>query len=235
MRTAAIVLAGGAGTRLEHSENKVYLQVADRPLLAWSLRTFASSPLIDRVVLVIREGDADRAQAVLAGAPAEKLVATVEGGTTRQASEYAGLAVLAAEIEDGAVDLVCIHDAARPFVSQELLTRLLRTARDFGGALPGLPVEQELLLRADDDGHAVPVPTSDLRRVQTPQAFRARPLLKAHRAAKETAFHGADTAETIERFGDLDVQVVPGDPRNMKITFAQDLSEAEELATRWEG
>lgn len=234
MSTAAILVAGGASTRVQHAENKVYLPVAGRPLVAWSLAGLASSPLIDVIVLVIRAGDAERAQAVLAAEPIDKLVAVVEGGATRQASELAGLQALSEVIESGGVELVCIHDAARPFVSQDLLARVLRTARERGGALPGLPLEYDLLLRMAAGGDAETVPTADLRRVQTPQAFRARPLLAAYRAARKADFHGVDTATSVEHFGDLDVRVVPGDPRNVKVTFAQDLVTVEELAARWE-
>lgn len=234
MSTAAIVLAGGAGTRLQHPENKVYLPVAGRSLLAWSLRAFQASSLIDAVVLVIRGGDAERARAVLAATPTAKLLAVVDGGATRHESEHAGLEALATAIEAGRIDLVCVHDAARPFISQELLAEVLTTARDSGGALPGLPVGHDHLLRIDEDGHPVPVETSDLRRVQTPQAFLARPLLEAHRAAAHAGFQGVDTAEAVERFSELSVRVVVGDPRNVKVTVIEDLGVVEQLAADWE-
>jgi 2-C-methyl-D-erythritol 4-phosphate cytidylyltransferase len=232
VRTAAILLAGGAGTRLHPSENKVYLPVADRPLLTWSLRTLETSPLIDDIVLVIRAADAGRARRVVDANPSVKLRAPVEGGAIRHASEQAGLDTLAPEIESGDVGLVVIHDAARPFVSHGLLARVVRTAQAVGGAIPGLPLEAGVCT-AGEAQRAVPVRHEDLRRVQTPQAFRAAELLAAYRAAAAAGFHGVDTAESVERFSDLEVRVVDGDPRNLKVTFVEDLFTIEELAASW--
>lgn len=230
-RTAAIVLAGGVGSRLRR-ENKVYLPIGSRPLLAWSLETFQASELVDEIVLVIRGADANRAQSVIAATPAPKLTRVVEGGATRHASEHAGLEALAPHIERGEIDLVLIHDAARPFVTHELVAAVVDAARASGGAVPGLPVETHVF-RSTDAVHLVSVQADDLRRVQTPQAFRARELLAAYRAAAAEGFHGVDTAESVERFTDLSVQIVNGDPDNIKVTFVEDLFTAEDLASRF--
>lgn len=234
MTTAAIVLAGGAGTRLNPSENKVYLPVAGRPLLAWSLQSFEDSELVDEIVLVIRSEDRERARSFVQATPLRKLGTVVEGGPTRHASEHAGLEALASRIEHGGVDLVCIHDAARPFVGQAMLARILRSAREHGGAVPGLEVPGSVLLRAtEDERPTASVATHDLRRVQTPQAFHARALVTAYRRAAQEGFAGVDTAESVERYSDLSVRVVDGDPDNIKVTFVEDLFAVEALATRW--
>ncbi|QBI19260.1 2-C-methyl-D-erythritol 4-phosphate cytidylyltransferase [Egibacter rhizosphaerae] len=237
MTACAILLAGGAGTRLHQSENKVYLPVADRPLVAWSLDAFERSPLINEIVLVIREEDRGRIEEVLAGHPTSKVGTIVEGGATRHASEHAGLEAVAPRIDTGEIDLVLIHDGARPFVRQRLLRRIVETARAVGGAVPGMELDAPVLLRAgsDRDGEQAVLPTDDLRRVQTPQAFRASDLLRTYREAAKVGFAGVDTSESVERFSDLDVEVVPGDPDNIKVTFVQDLFAVEELAVRWPG
>jgi 2-C-methyl-D-erythritol 4-phosphate cytidylyltransferase len=232
--TAAIVLAGGSGTRLRRSENKVFLPLRDRTLLAWSLAVFEQSPLVDLIVLVLRAGDEDRAAAVTDPLELTKLSGTVVGGVTRHDSERAGLELLAPDIEAGRIDLVAIHDAARPFVRELLLERVLTTARELGGAVPSLELTGEFLLRVGTDGAPAPVPTTELRRVQTPQAFRARELLAAYRRASEEGFHGVDTAESVERFSELEVGIVAGDPDNVKVTFLEDLILAEELARTWD-
>lgn len=234
MSTVAIVLAGGSGSRMERRENKVYLTLDGRPLLAWSLAVFDRSDAVDRVVLVVREGDDDLARAVLDDVRPSKLTDIVHGGATRHDSEHAGLESIADDIASGAVDLVAIHDAARPFVTQDLLCRVLRRAREVGGAVPGFELGGEFLLRVNDDEPPAPVPTSELRRVQTPQAFHARELLEAYRRASADGFHGVDTAESVERYSDLVVEVVEGDPRNIKVTFVGDLVAAEELAAGWQ-
>ncbi len=235
MSTVAVLLAGGSGTRLQRAENKVYLNVGDRPLLAWSLDVFERSPLIDRIVLVVRDQDDDRAQRIITGAGIRKVDRLVRGGATRHESEHAALEAIAPEILDGTIDLVLIHDAARPFVRQALLDRIVHTAARVGGAVPGLPVDGDFLLRVVDDGRApTPVPTDELRRVQTPQAFHAAPLLAAYRQASDEGFHGVDTAGSVERYSDLHVELVPGDHDNVKITYVEDLLLAQSLATTWD-
>lgn len=233
-RSAAVLLAGGSGTRMERTENKVYLEVGGQTLLAWSLATFQRSPSIERIVLVVREGDEPRADAIVGEVGADKVTDMVLGGDTRHESEQSGLEALAGPIGSGDLDLVLIHDAARPFVSADLLARIVAAAREVGGAVPGLPLEGEFLLRTTDENMApTPVPTTELRRVQTPQAFHAAPLLHAYREASQAGFHGVDTAETVERFSNLEVRVVPGDPDNIKVTYLEDLVTAEELARSW--
>jgi 2-C-methyl-D-erythritol 4-phosphate cytidylyltransferase len=233
-RSAVVLLAGGSGTRMERLENKVYLEVGGRTLLAWSLATFQRSPSIERIVLVVREGDEPRAEAIVKEVGADKVSDLVLGGSTRHESEQAGLEALAAAIGSDELDLILIHDAARPFVSAALLARIITTAREVGGAVPGLPLDGEFLLRTTDDGAApTPVPTNELRRVQTPQAFHAAQLLRAYREASAAGFHGVDTAETVERFSTLEVRVIPGDADNIKVTYLEDLVTAEELARSW--
>jgi len=231
MTTTAILLAGGSGTRLGAGDNKAYLELDGHPLVAWSLAAFERCERIDDVVLVTRPEDRERALAVAAATGATKLRDVVAGGATRHASEQAGLDAIATRIASGAVSLVAIHDAARPFVSAALLTQLLETAAARGGSVPGLPVGTPSLIRTAHDG--VPgtatstlIATATLRRMQTPQAFRAAELLAAYRAATAAGFHGVDTAETVERHGGLEIVVVAGDPENRKVTYADDLAAA---------
>lgn len=230
MKAAAILLAGGSGTRLGDARNKVYLPLAERPVLAWSLASIAGSGLVGRLVLVVRPGDDEAAGEVLDTVAPPVPVTVVHGGDTRQASELAGLEALAAAIDGGDVEVVAIHDGARPFVTPALLARVLAGARTVGGAVPALPVGRTLLRRRADG--AVPVSTERVVRVQTPQAFRARELLAAERAAGAAGTADADTAETVARFTGLDVTTVAGDPANLKVTFPADLAAAEALARR---
>jgi 2-C-methyl-D-erythritol 4-phosphate cytidylyltransferase len=229
---AAIVLAGGRGSRVQHDVNKVYLPIRERDMLEYALESMGRSPAVDRVVLVVRAEDRSHAENLIAEMVPAKLTNVVLGGATRHESEQAGLEALAQAIETGEIGLVAIHDGARPFMTLDLLDSVLDTARRTGGAIPGLRSE-EVLYRIDDLGaHALPQHT--LRRVQTPQAFWAHPLLLAYRRAAEAGFEGVDTAETVERFSDLEISVVPGDPRNIKVTFVEDFFQAEEYALVWE-
>ncbi len=222
----AIVLAGGSGSRVRREVNKVYLPIGGRPLLWYSLTAFAAFEPVERLVLVIRPEDRERAAEVLASVGVEATV--VLGGPTRHASEAAGIATIHA-LSDA---LVAVHDGARPFLTLPLLDRLFTTAERHGGAVPGLEIEGPLE-RLEDDGLLAPADTRHLRRMQTPQVFRAGPLRDAYRRAAETDFQGLDTAETVEAFSDLDVRIVPGDPHNLKVTFVEDFFAAEDLARRW--
>ncbi len=234
MSTTAILLAGGTGTRLGAGDNKAYLPLAGHPLLVWSLVAFERCPDIDDIVLVTRDEDRERARAAADAAGITSLRAIVTGGATRHASEQAGLDAIADRIADGTVTVVAIHDAARPFVSADLLARLLTAATERGGAVPALPVGAPFLVRTSRAStDATALRTDDLRRMQTPQAFHATGLLAAYRAATAAGSHGVDTAETVERFGDLTVVAVAGDPDNHKVTFADDLRAAEARAATW--
>ena len=228
MSTAAIVLAGGSGSRLQRPDNKVFVPVGGRPLIAWSIRTFVRSTSITHFVIVVRAGEHQRVAAIVDEEPIAFPLRIATGGPTRHASERAGLEAIADQIRDGTIDVVLIHDAARPFVSSDLIDRVAMTARTVGGAVPALPLGDGVY-RIDGNGAIVNQP-SDLYRVQTPQGFVAPELLEAYRRADADGFTGVDTSETVERYTDLDVEIVPGEPTNIKVTFVDDLEIAEEIA-----
>lgn len=228
MSTAAILLAGGSGSRLRHTENKVFVQVGGRPVIAWSLRTFATCEAIDELVVVTRAGERARVAAIVASEQLTIPLRTASGGPTRSDSELSGLEALAADIDAGTVDVVLIHDAARPFVSAPLIAEVAATARRVGGAVPTLTMD-EGVYRLTSDGGIIDEP-GDLHRAQTPQGFRARELLAAYRRSARDDFHGVDTAQTVERYTDLEVAIVVGEHTNIKVTYADDLETAGEIA-----
>jgi 2-C-methyl-D-erythritol 4-phosphate cytidylyltransferase len=229
---AAVVLAGGSGTRLGAEQNKVYLPLGGRPVLAWSIATFTGMPEIGVVVLVVRDSDGEHAERMLAEHGAATAVEVVRGGATRQESELAGLRRLADRISDGSIDVVLLHDGARPLAGRALTRAVLAAARTSGGAVPGLRRSDLAAVAPDGVGLAGPVP--DLVAVQTPQGFRAEPLLAAYEEAARHGFVGTDTASCLERFvPDLRIRWVPGDERNIKITYAHDLVVAEHAVAVW--
>lgn len=230
MRLAAIVLAGGLGARVRSGINKVFLPVRDRAVLDYSVRTFQRASDVSRIVVAVRPEDRHRLDHLTEGGPGPPL-STVAGGLTRHQSEVSAIESLTAAIEAGSIDLIAIHDGARPFMTFDLLKACIEAATRFGGAVPGLPPEAPLYRM--EAGAAVPLSGEALIRVQTPQVFKARPLLDAYRASVEAGFEGVDTAETMEKFSTVEVAIVPGDERNMKVTFVEDLFLAEEWASRW--
>ena len=229
-----VVLGAGAGNRVGAGVNKVLIELAGRPLLAWSLTHALATTGVNRVVVVAAPSEhaevADALSAYLplgdpdGGPDGGPEVALVPGGTSRHGSEWAALQAVAAHVEAGRTDVVAIHDGARPLAPPALFDAVVAAARRHGGALPAAATHG--LLTAD----LTPAPRG-LVGVQTPQAFRARPLLEAYRAAERDGFEGTDTAATFERYAGLPVVAVPSTAANLKVTWPEDLALAEELLT----
>ncbi len=230
-RAAAIVLAGGSGTRVGAERNKVYLPLAGRSVIAWSLNAFGALREIGPVVLVIRPEDRAVVDGVVDREVEFEGVEIVTGGASRQESELAGLRLLASRIAAGAVDVVLIHDGARPLLTRALVENVLAAARP-GGAVPGLPRDD--LAAAEPGGTVLDGPApAGMVAVQTPQGFRAAPLLAAYEEAARCGFVGTDTASCMERFApDLPIRWIPGEERNFKITYPHDLLVAERVLAR---
>lgn len=232
VRAAFVVLAGGSGSRVGAELNKVYLPLAGRRVISWSFVWARQVPCVVRFVLVVRRQDADLARAVLAAEVPGLAVDVVPGGRTRHDSEQAALDLLAPSVTSGELDVVALHDGARPLAGPRLVEAVVTAAATAGGAVPTLPAED--LLTVDGDGHpaasALPGPgRGRLERVQTPQAFRAADLLAAYAAAAADGYQGTDTASSLEAYSRVAVRTVPGSRRNLKVTYPHDLLLAEHL------
>ncbi|MAE94012.1 MAG: 2-C-methyl-D-erythritol 4-phosphate cytidylyltransferase [Deltaproteobacteria bacterium] len=231
MRVAALVLAAGRGERLrrslptpsaEASPPKAFLAVGGRSLLAHSLAALQAAPALEGVMPVVPPGWLGRWAGAAGVEPeAPGLLPAVEGGALRQDSVAAGLAALPPTVEH-----VAIHDAARPLVHPEAVSRVLTAALVHGAAFLAEPVA-DTIHRADADGNLAETPDrSDLWAAQTPQAFRVDWLREALEKARADGVTGTDDAGLVARCGHP-VRVVPGDPANRKITLASDLRWAE--------
>ncbi|MEZ4553641.1 MAG: 2-C-methyl-D-erythritol 4-phosphate cytidylyltransferase [Dehalococcoidia bacterium] len=219
--TAAILLAAGSSARMAGID-KLWYEVEGRPLIAYALRTLAE---LDDVHVVVAVAPRDRHEALRA------LVADldgvdlrcVEGGARRQDSVAAGLAAVPE------ADWVLVHDAARPLVTREVCAAALRAARLHGAAIPAVPLV-DTVKRVDVNGRVEEtVDRAALRAVQTPQAFAA-PLLR--RAHAEVAWDVTDDAAQVEALG-APVHAVPGDPRTFKVTTPEDLQMVRTLIAIW--
>lgn len=224
---ALVLLAAGNSTRTGLATNKVFAVLGGRRVLGWSLAAVRDDPRIGAVVLVVRAEDTQVAADVVREEGWDRRVRFVPGGRTRHASEWNALCALADEVRSGAVDAIAIHDAARPLAPATLFGDVISVARQHGGAVPGR-IQPALLHRPDLHPYA-----GEAVAVQTPQAFRARPLLAAYEAAAREGFEGSDTAACLERFApELRVRHLPGPASNLKVTFAEDLAAAESLLRR---
>lgn len=222
MPAAVVVLAAGAGSRVGGPVNKVLQQLGDAPVLVWSLRAAFALTDVRRVVLVVRPDERELVAEAVAPHLGDREVILVDGGSSRHASEWQALQVLAPQIEAGEIDVVAIHDGARPLAATGLFEQTVAAAREHGGALPVVPLSH---LVHDDGSRA----GEDLVGVQTPQAFRAEELLTAYRAADADGFEGTDTASCLERYADVRIAAVGSSPLNLKITFPEDVDLAGRL------
>lgn len=242
MTVAAVLVAAGSGTRLGHQLPKALVPLGGEPVVARAARGFVAA----------LSGSADSLAVLVVTAPSTHLAqvsdvverlalpvptVVVAGGSTRQASVAAALAEL--EAFPG-VDVVLVHDAARPGVPSEVVDRVVRAVRTGHGAVvPAVPVADTVKRVGPGAGGAEPVletvDRATLRAVQTPQGFARALLERAHEAAavhaQDEAVAASDDAGLVELLGEP-VWVVAGDERGAKITTARDLAVAEALLDR---
>lgn len=220
-RVGAVIVAGGSGTRMgAGSRPKQYLDLLGAPVLLWSVRAFLDHPRIGAVVVVLPPADAARPPEWLASLP----VTIAAGGATRAGSVRAGLAPL-----EDRVEVVLVHDAARPLVSADVIDRVLQAARD-GPAIAALRVADTVKVEGPDGTVARTADRAGLWLAQTPQAFPLRALRDAHARAEADGFAATDDAALCERYG-ARVRLVEGSVENMKITRPSDLRTLAALAS----
>lgn len=220
---AVVIVAGGSGSRFSGSgPRKQYRLLHGEPVLSWAVRAFLDHPSIGSVVVVLPAADVAKAPEWLRRLP----VQIAAGGATRSESVRNGLDTL----EGSAAEVVLIHDGARPFVSQALITSVLE-ACDGCGVIPGLPLT-DTVKEVDRESRVVGTLDRDrLRRVQTPQAFPLATLRELHRIAAVDGATTTDDAGLFERYH-RPVRMVEGDPENIKVTVPIDFDLAELLASR---
>jgi len=220
----AIVVGAGQGRRMGAAVPKVYLSLAERPVLLYSVLTLLAMPEIGGIVLVVPAGEETRTRDLCRNLPGfEKVRSIITGGARRQDSVRAGLDQMSPRAE-----VVLIHDAARPFAAPELIRRVLAAAREVGAAVPGIPVADTLKQVGTDQRVARTLDRRNLVAVQTPQGFRREVLRQAYAHAWEKDLSATDDAGLVELAG-LPVAVVPGDPMNFKLTTTLDFKVAEAL------
>jgi len=209
-----IVVAGGTGRRF--GRPKQFEDLGGRRVLDWAVGVAAGAS--DGVVLVVPAADVGgEADHVRPG------TIVVAGGASRTESVRNGLAAV-----PGDATIVCVHDAARPFAPPAMFAAVVAAVRDGAeGAVPGVPVSDTVKV-VDAAGAVVTTPDrSTLVAVQTPQAFRAGVLRRAHDTARAGGHEGTDDAALVEAIGGR-VVVVPGDPANRKVTHPDDLAWARD-------
>lgn len=228
MNVTVILPAAGLGTRMKGQaadpatpSRKQFLLLEGSPILLHTIRKFVACPLVGEVVIALRGEDLARVEEVLHGEVFAKPVRCVEGGESRQHSVENALASLAPDVE-----IVAVHDAVRPFIDAGTIVKVIEQAALTGAAIVGIvPVDTVKQVQR----HTVRGTLNRDRLVlaQTPQVFRADLLRQAFQKAREDGFVGTDESSLVERLEQIEVTVVPGSDRNIKITRPSDIELAK--------
>jgi len=238
MKTVAILPAAGLGTRMGRGSaetsgvsRKQFMLLEGSPILLHTLRKFLACPLVAEVVVALRREDMGWFAELLEREAPGKPVRLVVGGNSRQQSVENALEALPPD-----TDLVAVHDAVRPFIDPATLESVIQEAARTGAAIVGIvPVDTVKQVRGNKI-HAT-LPRERLVLAQTPQVFRYPLLREAFQRARQDGFTATDESSLVERLEQVEVSVVPGSDRNIKITKPSDMELArlflsEEAARR---
>ena len=222
----ALIVGAGRGHRFGGDTPKQYITLGGVPMISRTLATFVSHPGITGVRAVIHPDDKASYEEAVAQLSSPKLLVPVNGGATRQESVCLGLESLS----DRSPDLVLIHDAARPFVSPELINRVIEALGRSKGAIAAMPVH-DTLKSSEGDFVATTIDRTALWRAQTPQGFHFTDIFKAHKFCECSEL--TDDSSVAEKAG-IPVELVMGSDNNVKITTMDDFIKAERTYGGWE-
>ncbi|MCC6342718.1 MAG: 2-C-methyl-D-erythritol 4-phosphate cytidylyltransferase [Bryobacterales bacterium] len=224
MKVAVIVPAAGLGTRMGRTQpektgtsRKQFMLLDGAPILIHTLRKFAACPAVHEMVVALRAEDIDWVGEMVEKEHFSKPVRLVEGGDSRQHSVENALAVLA---EDTA--LVAVHDAVRPFIDAATIGKVIAEAAETGAAIAGV-VPVDTVKQVHRNKIRATIPRDRLALAQTPQVFRFDLLREAFERARADNFTGTDESSLVERLEKVEVSVVAGTDRNIKITKPNDM------------
>ncbi len=224
MAVSAIIAAGGAGTRLGYQEPKQFLELGGKPIIAWSVEAFSQASEIGEIVVVAPLEHLDRAKGYVETYCHSKPFKVVAGGGTRQESVRNGLAASAKDME-----LVAVHDAARPFITSDEIDAICLMAKELGAAIVAKKVD-DTIKEVQDGIVTRTLDRSKLVAALTPQACRKEDLSKAYEKAMAGGFVGTDEASLLEYLG-INVVVHLSNSINFKITTEADLKMARALVS----
>lgn len=225
MKVSVILPAAGLGTRMGKppspertgTSRKQFMLLEGLPILVHTVRKFVAAPSVTEIVIALRAEDLEWVRGLLESEARAKPVRLVEGGDSRQHSVENALAVV-----DRDVDLVAVHDAVRPFADISIIEKVIAAAAESGAAIVGIvPVDTVKLVHLNKVRQTLT--RERLILTQTPQVFRHDLLRHAFEKAREDGFTGTDEASLVERLEEVEVSVVPGSDRNIKITRPNDM------------
>jgi 2-C-methyl-D-erythritol 4-phosphate cytidylyltransferase len=233
MKCAVILPAAGLGTRMVRgtadntgTSRKQFMLLDGSPILVHTVRKFASCDRVDQIVVAVRQDDLEWVADLLEREAPRIAVKVVAGGNSRQESVENAFAAL-----DPDTSIVAVHDAVRPFIEVDTITRAIDEAAENGAAIVGIvPVDTVKQVHAAQASGAKVRGTISRERLvlaQTPQVFRYELLKRAFDVARADGFIGTDESSLVERLEDAEVTVIPGSERNIKITKPGDIELAQ--------
>jgi len=226
-QVVAVVLAGGIGVRVGLGIPKQLIKIAGKAIIEHTLEALHASPVVDEVLIVMNPGAIEELDSLLDADRFPKLTRIIPGGTTRNDSTQAALAVLGDDPETK----VLFHDAVRPFLDQRIIRECVEALDEYRAVDVAIP-SADTIIEVDDDARIRDIPArSRLRRGQTPQAFRLGTIRDAYRiAGQDPAFQATDDCGVVYQYlPDVPIHVVEGTPENMKVTEPIDVHIADKL------
>lgn len=220
--TILIMVAAGAGERMAAGRAKAWIDIAGKPLLRRALEPAINSPDVDSIIIMIPKDELDASRKIISSWNLPKIGKILEGGARRQDTVSIALDHLPENCE-----IVVIHDAARPFATASLFSRVIEAARRTGAAAAAVkPVDT--IVKFNESGAPEYLDRESLMAIQTPQAFRADTIIAAHRFMRGKNIEATDDASLVKMSGGK-IEIVAGETSNFKITHPEDVRRAEAI------
>lgn len=217
----ALILAGGSGSRTEQSVPKQFISIYEKPIIIYTLEAFQNHPEIEGMIVTCIEGWHDVLKGYAAAAGITKLRWIVDGGDNGQSS--ARNALLALENVCKPEDIVIIHDAVRPMISQEIITDCILKAKEYGSGLSAIRCQETIMRTEDGKAGHMGIDRNDIMRVQTPQAYQYGKALWAHKEALKRGITNAVYTNTLMMELGEELHFSCGSNKNIKITTLEDI------------
>lgn len=223
MKTYAIIPSGGSGSRAESDLPKQYLKFKNKELLAYTLEVFQTCSEIDEIIIAARPEYFDLIQSIKNKYGFSKISKIIKGGIERQDSVANGLKSIAADDDD----IIVVHDAARPLLTQQVLSETIKCAVEHGSGVVAIKA-RDTLINKKNDGNKEYIDRENVYYVQTPQAFKNKILMNSILIAENDNFYGTDESMLLTNAA-YDFQIVEGKFENFKVTTESDLNLFEKI------
>jgi 2-C-methyl-D-erythritol 4-phosphate cytidylyltransferase len=217
----ALILAGGSGSRTEQSVPKQFLAIYDKPIIIYTLEAFQNHPDVDAIIVSCIDGWLDVLDGYARAYGITKLKWIVEGGENGQASARKALLELESHCSED--DIVIIHDAVRPLISQEIITDCIAKAKEYGSGLSAVRCQETIMRTEDGESGSDGIDRNDIMRVQTPQAYQYGKALWAHKEALNRGITNAVYTNTLMLELGAELHFSLGSNKNIKITTLEDI------------